>query len=128
MDHPGMTRQHEELVFAASNKEIIEIALDAVVGSARSVLEQAGIALRDIDWVVPHQPNGFMFEQIIERLGVDPQRVIGVVKDHGSIGAASIPFSLDTLMRKGDVRPGARLLMAAVGAGMSHGAMLYRAP
>ena len=50
-----------------------------------------------------------------------------VVHETGSVGAASIPISLDRLMSSGRVRSGDRILMVGVGAGLSSGATLVRA-
>jgi 3-oxoacyl-[acyl-carrier-protein] synthase III len=49
-----------------------------------------------------------------------------VVREIGSVAAASIPVSLDRLYRTRDVRPGHKVLLAGVGAGMSYGAALYQ--
>ena len=49
-----------------------------------------------------------------------------MVRDVGSVAAVSIPYSLDLLMRTGKVRPGDRILMVGVGAGVSYGALLYQ--
>ena len=38
---------------------------------------------------------------------------------------ASVPVSLDVLMRSGRVRPGHRVLLAAVGSGIGYGAVVW---
>jgi 3-oxoacyl-[acyl-carrier-protein] synthase III len=67
-----------------------------------------------------------MLLDIIERYDLEPARVVPVVEEIGSVAAASIPFSLDRLLRTRPVRPGDRLLMLGVGAGVSYGAILYQ--
>jgi 3-oxoacyl-[acyl-carrier-protein] synthase-3 len=91
-----------------------------------AVLDRAGLSISDIEWVLPHQPNGTMLELIIAAFGLDPARMVRVVGDIGIVASASIPVSLDRLLRTRPVRPGDRILMAGVGAGISHGAVLYR--
>jgi 3-oxoacyl-[acyl-carrier-protein] synthase III len=49
-----------------------------------------------------------------------------MVRDVGSVASVSIPYSLDLLLRTRDVRPGDRILMVGVGAGVSQGALLYQ--
>jgi 3-oxoacyl-[acyl-carrier-protein] synthase III len=75
---------------------------------------------------LPHQPNGQLFDQVIEALGVDPGRTLRVVHEVGSLAAASIPLSLDRLMRTRPVRDGDRILMTGVASGTACGAILYR--
>ena len=103
-----------------------EEAIEAVRQSARAALAHAGITIDDVDWILPHQPNGALLAAIVAELGVAWERVVPVVADVGSVGAASIAVSLDRLFRTREVRPGARILMVGVGAGLSSGAILYQ--
>jgi 3-oxoacyl-[acyl-carrier-protein] synthase III len=75
--------------------------------------------------VVLHQPNGQLLSVLIERLCIDPARTLNVVSEIGSVGAVSVPFGLDRLLRSRPVQPGERILMASVGAGTTYGAILY---
>jgi 3-oxoacyl-[acyl-carrier-protein] synthase III len=113
--------------FAVSNRAMSEGAVDKIVESSRRALAQAGARIEDVAWVLPHQPNGRMLEAIVAALGVDMERVVPVVREIGSVASASIPVSLDRLARSGRIRPGDRILMTAVGSGVSYGAILYAA-
>jgi 3-oxoacyl-(acyl-carrier-protein) synthase III len=124
--HPGLTGQRETTRFTSSNKHITELAIEGFRRGVDAVLEQAGIALRDVEWIVLHQPNGSLLRVVTEALGLDPSRMLNVVRGLGSVGAASIPIGLDRLLRSGRVRAGDRILMAGVGGGASYGAMLVR--
>ncbi|MCC6552235.1 MAG: 3-oxoacyl-ACP synthase III family protein [Polyangiaceae bacterium] len=126
MEHPGLTGAPAWLDFRASYEEIGESALDALRSSCAEIAALTGVSPGEAEWFVPHQPNGAMLDQIVAALGVSPGRVASVVGEIGSVGAASIPFSLDRLLRSRDMRPGDRILMAAVGAGTGQGAILYR--
>ena len=122
--------ENEVDVGAMSNEgqlaTVEEHIADAVKRGADAVLAQAGLSLSDVQWVLPHQPNGSMLASIIRELGLDPDRVVTIVHEVGSVGAASIPTSLDRLLRAGRVRPGDRILMVGVGAGLSSGALLFQ--
>ncbi|UQA59244.1 3-oxoacyl-ACP synthase III family protein [Polyangium aurulentum] len=126
LGHPCVTGEPEHLQFLASNRELTEIGVSTLVRAAKAAVEPSGARLEDIEWVVPHQPNGSMLDKMIAALGVDPSRAVPLVEELGSIGAASIPMSLDRLLRTRPVRPGDRVLMAGIGAGVSYGAMLYQ--
>ena len=120
-----LTGRLETIRFTASHETMGREAIDAVRAATEAVLKQAGLSLDDVDWVVPHQPNGALLDAIEQALGFDPERVVRVVRELGSAGAASIPVSLDVLMRERPVRAGDRVLMVGVGAGISCGAVLY---
>lgn len=126
LEHPLFTGRPERVRFHVSREEIVHIAMNALSTATRTVLEQARVTLGDIQWVLPHQPNGAMLRTIVEGLGVAPERIVPVVQETGSVGAASIPVSLDRLLRTRPVKPGDRILMVGVGAGVSHGALLYQ--
>ena len=125
--HPGHTGARETIRFTKPNARMLDLALDLLRDSTDAVLAEAGIRLDDVDWILPHQPNGVMLDAFVRALGVDAERVVPVVHETGSVGAASIPISLDRLMSSGRVRSGDRILMIGVGAGLSSGATLLRA-
>lgn len=122
--HPLATRQLEYVYFTTSGKRMGQDAVSYIRRAADTVLARAGLALRDVEWVLPHQPNGRLLELIVADLGLDPERVISMVHDCGSVAAASIPISLHRLRRTGRVRSGDRILMVGVGTGLSYGAVL----
>ena len=122
----GVTHERETIQFTASSERMGEEAIDAVQRATDAVLRQAGTSLDDVRWVLPHQPNGALLAAIVGALGVGMERVVPVVQETGSVGAASIPISLDRLLRTRDVEPGDLVLLVGVGAGISFGAMLYR--
>ncbi len=124
--HPALQQEPALIRFAASNRSITAGALDALQRAADGALEAAGVELHDVEWIVPHQPNGTILRQLVERFGVAPSRLVPVVHEAGSVGAASLGLGLDALMSSGQVRPGERILLVGVGAGLSYGALVYR--
>ena len=124
--HAGITGQRETMRFTAPSARMAEEAVEAVCRATEGVLAQAGVMLADVRWILPHQPNGAMLDAITAALAVEPERVIRIVQEFGSVGAASIPVSLDRLLRTAPVQPGDYVLMVGVGAGISSGAVLLR--
>ncbi len=125
-EEPSLTGQREYIQFAKSNEQILSIALRAISAGIAGVLDRGRVSMSDVEWVLPHQPNGAMVDLMAAHLGIDPERMVRVVQDIGSVASASIPVSLDRLLRTRPVRPGDRVLMAGVGGGVSYGAVLYR--
>jgi len=122
--HPLATRTLERVYFTTSGKRMGQDAVDYIRRAADAVLTRAGLAIGDVEWVVPHQPNGRLLELIIDGLGIDADKVARMVHDCGSVAAASIPISLHRLRRTGRVRSGDRILLVGVGTGLSYGAAL----
>jgi 3-oxoacyl-(acyl-carrier-protein) synthase III len=121
---PLLTGQMEKVQFYASRHDIFQIALDALSSATLAVLKQAGVKLEEIEWVLPHQPNGALLDAIVGALHLDRAKLVPMVRDVGSVASVAIPYSLDLLMRTRNVRPGDRILMVGVGAGVSQGALL----
>jgi 3-oxoacyl-[acyl-carrier-protein] synthase-3 len=126
LEHAAFGGGH--IAFEASNREMTAIAVAALKRAAGDVLDQAGLALADVQWVLPHQPNGRMLDRALEALGARPEQTVRVVEEIGSLGSVAIPFSLDRLLRTRPVKPGDRVLMVGVGTGVACGALLYQVP
>ncbi|MFT4624133.1 MAG: 3-oxoacyl-[acyl-carrier-protein] synthase-3 [Myxococcota bacterium] len=114
------------LSFGNRASEILKFAVDDLQLSVDAVLEQVGITLSDVDWIVTHQPNGLMLDAILAHFQVPEDRLVRVVDTLGSVAAASAAVGLDRLLRERPVKSGDRVLIMAVGGGASRGALLVR--
>jgi 3-oxoacyl-[acyl-carrier-protein] synthase-3 len=98
---------------------------DAVARLSAATLEAAlaaGVDLEEIDLFVYHQANGRILRAIGERLGLEPNRVVDCIGEHGNTSAASLPLALAHSVEHQRLRPGDRVLLGAFGAGMTWGA------
>ncbi|WP_297913353.1 beta-ketoacyl-ACP synthase III [Thiomonas sp.] len=103
---------------------VFKQAVHVLESVAREVLDKAGRAPGDVDWMVPHQANIRIMLHTAKKLGIPAERVVQTVAWHGNTSAASIPLALDTAVRAGQVRRGQTLLLEAVGGGLTWGAAL----
>ena len=114
------------IAFGATADELMQCAIRAIRDSSAAVLAEAGVAMSDVNWVLPHQPNGTMLRAIAEALEVGPERMVPVVHEIGSVGSAAIAMSLHRLWRSRRPRPGDTILMTGVGSGTAVGAILLQ--
>ncbi|HEY2387929.1 MAG TPA: 3-oxoacyl-[acyl-carrier-protein] synthase III C-terminal domain-containing protein [Candidatus Binatia bacterium] len=124
LGHAGLTGHPETIRFTAPSARMSEEAVEAVRRATAAVLDAAALTLDDVQWILPHQPNGTFLDTITAALGAPAARVMRMVHEFGSVGSASMPVSLDRLLHTAPVRPGDRVLMVGVGAGISSGAVL----
>jgi 3-oxoacyl-[acyl-carrier-protein] synthase-3 len=82
----------------------------------------AGIELDDIDLFVYHQANSRILKAVGERLDLEPAKVADYIAQLGNTSAASIPLTLSLSREDGRLRPGHKVLVAAIGAGFTWGA------
>lgn len=100
--------------FDCATRNLASITLQA--------LAAAELELDDVDLFVFHQANARITRAVAQRLGVAGERVIDCIHETGNTGAASLPLALAHARRGERLRPGRRVLLAAVGAGMCWGA------
>jgi 3-oxoacyl-(acyl-carrier-protein) synthase III len=124
--HPSVTGRREYVAFKQSGVAMTRVALAALERGARATLDAAGLGFADVDWLLPHQPNGAMLSMIVDMFRLDRARMVPIVEEVGSVGAAAIPLSLDRLLRTRPVHAGDKILMFGIGAGVAHGAILHQ--
>ncbi|MDP1631572.1 MAG: beta-ketoacyl-ACP synthase III [Caulobacter sp.] len=95
---------------------------EAVVAAAK----QAGVAVSDVDWFIPHQANERILTGVANRLGIDEAKVIQTVDHHANTSAASIPLALAEGVADGRIKKGDLLLLEAMGGGLTWGACVIR--
>ena len=99
------------------------VNLAAVMGEA---LDRAGLAMADVDWVVPHQANRRILDATARKLGLAPERVVITVDEHANTSAASVPLALDVAVRDGRIKRGDLIVLEAMGGGFTWGAAVVR--
>jgi 3-oxoacyl-[acyl-carrier-protein] synthase-3 len=117
-----ITATHAERLLIMDGHTTFNKAVKVLADSTEAVAARAGVALDDIDLFVYHQANGRILRAVGEKLELPAERVADYVGETGNTSAASIPLTLSLLREDGRLRPGQRVLLAAVGAGFTWGA------
>ncbi len=100
-------------------QEIFKRAVHGMTEASQVALGRAGLAIGDIDLVVPHQANLRIIEFVGKRIGAPRERVFLTVERYGNMSAATVPVALVDAIEEGRVKPGARLLTPAFGGGLT---------
>ena len=90
------------------------------------MLDEAGVSVEDLSYVVPHQANRRIIAALATRLGVPMEKVAINVNKYGNTSAASVPVALDEIRKEGRVGPDDLILLNAFGAGFAWGAAVIR--
>jgi 3-oxoacyl-[acyl-carrier-protein] synthase-3 len=93
---------------------------------SRGLLERNGLTVDQVDLFVAHQANARIIEAARERLGLPPNKVVKNIHKYGNTTAATIPLALGTALDEKRLHRGDLILLAAVGAGFTVGAVLLR--
>jgi 3-oxoacyl-[acyl-carrier-protein] synthase-3 len=104
--------------------ELFKFSVRAMETVTRQAVEEAGISLDKVRFLVPHQANMRIIQAVADRLGVGDDRLVLNIDRFGNTSAASIPISLDELLRSGRVMPGDVIGLVAFGGGVTWGAVV----
>jgi 3-oxoacyl-[acyl-carrier-protein] synthase-3 len=107
-------------------REVFRHAVVNLANVLKEVLEDTGVSVEEIDWVVPHQANIRILDATAKKLGLAPEKVIVTVHTHANTSAASVPLALDTARKDGRIKPGDLVMLEAMGGGFTWGASLIR--
>ncbi len=107
-------------------REIFRHAVKGMARACQQVMERCNTTADDIDIVIPHQANERIIDALADRMGVDRGKVYRNIAKYGNTSAATIPVALTEALEEGRIAPGATILFAAFGAGLTWAAGLMR--
>lgn len=120
----GIARKRNKLHMMG--KQVFRSAIKNLSTASIAVLEDAGLPINELDWVVAHQANIRILTQVADRIGLSMDKFIINIDEVGNTSSASIPIALDEAVRAGRIQPGQTVAMCAFGSGVSWGAALLR--
>ena len=124
MGGPSTTKESGHIVM--QGREVFKHAVTLMADVVKEALDSNNITPEDIDWLVPHQANIRIIEATAKKLNLNMDQVVTTVSRHGNTSAASIPLALDEAVKGGQIKKGELILMEALGAGLTWGAVLVR--
>ena len=107
-------------------REVFRHAVVNLSDAMTRAVDEAGLTLDQIDWVVPHQANKRILDGTAKKLGLSPERVVTTVDRHANTSAASVPLALATAVDDGRIKTGDLVMLEAMGGGFTWGACLLR--
>jgi len=92
----------------------------------RDLLERNHLKVEDVGIMIPHQANKRIITAAGERLGIAPERVMINIERYGNTTSGTLPLATRDAISEGRLKKGDIVLFAAVGAGYTVGASLWR--
>lgn len=92
----------------------------------RDLLQRNQVKVEDVAIMIPHQANKRIIVAAGERLGIAPERVMINIERYGNTTAGTLPLATRDAISEGRLKKGDIVLFAAVGAGYTVGASLWR--
>ena len=124
MDH--FTVFPSDAYFTMNGKAVYEKATAALPECIQQILCMNRLRLEDVSMIIPHQASAHVLQRAAEILNVPFSRMQTNLEWFANTAGGSVPLVLDQVNRRGLVHQGDLLLFAAIGAGWTWGAALYR--
>lgn len=102
------------------------VAVRRFVESIKEPIEYNHVKLEDVSWIIPHQANVRMFQNIAKSLNIPFERFYLTLQKYGNISSASCAISLDEAVRDGSIQPGNLVCLPVFGGGLTWGSALIR--
>lgn len=103
-----------------NGRAVFKYAINGMVSSSQNVMAASGLSVEEINWVVPHQANLRIIENVAADLNVPMEKVMLNIGQYGNTIAATIPLCLwqwEEKLKKGD-----NLILVSFGGGFTWGA------
>lgn len=107
-------------------KAVFRFAVEALPKTLKALLQESGLTLDEVDWVVCHQANSRIIDHCVRSMKADPSKFYKNMDHFGNTSAASIPMALDEMAGKGLLKAGQTILLDGFGAGLTWGGALLR--
>jgi 3-oxoacyl-[acyl-carrier-protein] synthase-3 len=105
---------------------VYKYAVRKMYETCRDLLDRHGLSAQDVKVLIPHQANRRIILSAAERLGLTPEQVVINIGRYGNTTAATIPLATRDAVQCGRLTKGDLVMFAAVGAGFTVGANLWR--
>jgi 3-oxoacyl-[acyl-carrier-protein] synthase III len=103
-------------------QESFRVAVASMSEVTAEALAASDCRLDDIDLFVYHQANSRIIRAVGQRLDLPAERVVDYVDRFANASTATLPIALTVAQSEGRLEPGARVLLAAFGGGLTWGA------
>lgn len=109
-----------------NGREVYKHAVEKMANVSQNLIDSSGLTIRDVNWLLLHQANVRMIDNIAEKLNIADDKVIKTIDQHANTSAASIPLAFNHYYKQGKLKDGQVMVIAAAGAGLTWGGMLLK--
>jgi 3-oxoacyl-[acyl-carrier-protein] synthase-3 len=120
------TITNKETTFFMEGKKVFVFATDIIPKIIEEVTAKAGIKPADLDFIIPHQANLRIIDNITKKTGLDREKFLINLDRFGNTAAASVGLVMNENLKNGTIKPGNLVLVMGFGGGLSWGGLLVK--
>ena len=102
------------------------VAVRRFIESIKEPVEHNDLALDDLSWIIPHQANIRMFQNISKSLKIPFEKFYMTLEKYGNISSASCAIALDEAVRDGSIQSENLICLPVFGGGLTWGSALIK--
>lgn len=121
-----LNTNNENRKIQMQGREVFKHAVEKMSSSLAQIIQKCNFKIKDIDFLVPHQANIRIINQISKKIGLEEHKIIATLSYHANTSAASIPLALADLSAKQQLSSGKILAITALGAGVTWGSAIIK--
>ena len=125
ISHESVDKKLHTLKMIKAN-ESVRVAVKRFSGAAEEAASYNGIHLSDARWIIPHQANLRIIQQVAKRLNVPFEKIYLTIEKYGNISSATIPIALDEAVRTGSIQKRDLIILTGFGGGLTWASSLIR--
>jgi 3-oxoacyl-[acyl-carrier-protein] synthase-3 len=107
-----------------NGRAVYNFAVKAVTDTMEQLLQEEGLSVHDLAWIVPHQANARIVQAAAKRLNIPEEKFFLNIEEYANTSAASVPIALDEMNRSGKLKKGDLIMTLGFGAGLTYGGNL----
>lgn len=115
-----------ESIIEMDGREIFKFAVKIIVKTVERLLQDAGLSMDDIKYIVPHQANYRIIESAAKRLDINADKFYTDLDRYGNTSAASVGIALDEMCKKELIKKGDKVLLVGFGGGLTYGGLILK--
>ena len=106
--------------------ESVRVAVKRFAEATEEAASLNGIDFSEVKWIIPHQANFRILQQMARRLNVPFGKVYLTIEKFGNISSATIPIALDEAVQNGSIQTGDLIILTGFGGGLTWASSLIR--
>ncbi|MCB9298048.1 MAG: ketoacyl-ACP synthase III [Lewinellaceae bacterium] len=118
------TVEHREHFVYQNGAPVFKAAVSGMADIVGEVMQRNSLSVDDVSWVVPHQANRRIIEQVARMADFPLEKMMINIHKYGNTTAATIPLCLWEW--ESQLRPGDNLILTAFGGGFTWGAVYVK--
>jgi len=120
----GHGPQHNTI--SMNGRQVFRFATSVVPEIIVETVEKAGLTMKDVSMIIPHQANVRIIESVAKKLGVPDGLFYTNLDRVGNTSAASIPIALSEAVKANRLRPDDVVVFVGFGGGLTWAASVVK--